>query len=72
MNGLADRYEKLFRMLLDSRKEGKANVTGVTFWGLHDGITWLTFFRRERSYPLLFDENLQPKKAYEAVLSASI
>lgn len=67
MDALAERYAQLFRILLGNKKEGKANVTGVTFWGLHDGITWLTFFRKERSYPLLFDENLQPKKAYEAV-----
>ncbi len=67
MDALAERYGQLFRIFVDNKKEGKANVTGVTFWGLHDGITWLTFFRKERSYPLLFDEKLQPKKAYEAV-----
>lgn len=70
MDALAKRYEQLFRIFLESKKEGKADVTGVTFWGLHDGITWLTFFRKEKSYPLLFDEKIQPKKAYEAVLHA--
>ncbi|MCI8286448.1 MAG: endo-1,4-beta-xylanase [Lachnospiraceae bacterium] len=71
MDALAERYEQLFRLFLDNKKEGKANVTGVTFWGLHDDITWLTFFRREKSYPLLFDGNLQPKKAYAAVVHAA-
>ena len=34
-------------------------------------MSWLSAFRKERSYPLLFDGKLRPKKAYYAVLEAA-
>lgn len=52
------------------KKEKIADVSGVTFWGLQDDMSWLTGFRGARSYPLLFDGQLKPKKAYDAVLKA--
>ena len=50
---LADRYEEVFRILLRHRK----SVERVTFWGLHDGISWKNDFpvRGRTNYPLLFD-----------------
>ncbi len=63
---LADRYEELFRILLRYRK----SVERVTFWGLHDGISWKNDFpvRGRTNYPLLFDRELQPKPAYHRVM----
>ena len=63
---LADRYEELFRILLRYRK----SVERVTFWGLHDGISWKNDFpvRGRTNYPLLFDRELQPKPAYNRVM----
>ena len=68
MHRLALRYQEFFRILTEAKKTGKANVTGVTFWCLQDEESWLSGFRKERSYPLLFHKNYKPKEAYEAVL----
>ena len=63
---LADRYEELFRILLRYRK----SVERVTFWGLHDGISWKNDFpvRGRTNYPLLFDRDMKPKPAYHRVM----
>jgi endo-1,4-beta-xylanase len=63
---LADRYETLFRILMRHR----AHVERVSFWGLHDGISWKNDFpvRGRTNYPLLFDRALQPKPAYARLM----
>ena len=63
---LADRYEALFRILLRYRK----SVERVTFWGLHDGISWKNDFpvRGRTNYPLLFDRDMKPKPAYHRLM----
>lgn len=68
MHALALRYRDIFRILLEAKKSGRANVTGVTFWCLQDEESWLNGFRKQRTYPLLFHHNYQPKEAYDAVL----
>ena len=70
MQMLAERYGKLFRILLKAKKEGLANVTSVTFWGMKDDESWLSGFRKEKSYPMLFDDNYREKAAYHAVIKA--
>ena len=42
----------------------------ITFWGLHDGVSWLNWLMEPGLSPLLFDENLEPKPAYFAVRDA--
>jgi endo-1,4-beta-xylanase len=45
--------------------------TGVTFWNLQDGKSWLNdLFRRSDLAPTLFDAELQPKRAFFAVRAA--
>jgi endo-1,4-beta-xylanase len=63
---LADRYEQLFRILLKYRN----SVERVTFWGLHDGISWKNNFpvRGRTNYPLLFDRAMKPKPAYDRLM----
>jgi endo-1,4-beta-xylanase len=63
---LADRYEQIFRILLRHR----ASVARVTFWGLHDGISWKNDFpiRGRTNYPLLFDRGLERKPAYDRLI----
>ncbi|MCQ2526431.1 MAG: endo-1,4-beta-xylanase [Lachnospiraceae bacterium] len=68
MHALAERYKALFEVLVNARKEGKANLTAVTFWNLLDETSWLTGFRRETSYPLLFHKEGEKKEAYFKVL----
>lgn len=63
---LADRYAHLFGLFLRHRDA----LARVTLWGVHDGLSWKNGYPvPERSnYPLLFDRQLKPKRAYTAVL----
>ena len=62
-------YSDLFKLLL----KYKENITRVTFWGVHDGQSWLNGWpiRGRTNYPLLFDRSLKPKPAYDAVIAAA-
>lgn len=68
MKKLAERYKELFTILVEAKKSGKANITAVTFWNLLDENSWLSGFRKETSYPLLFHKNCEKKEAYYKVL----
>jgi endo-1,4-beta-xylanase len=59
---LAERYEQIFRILLRHRD----SLERVTFWGLHDGLSWKNNFpvRGRTNYPLLFDRELMRKPAW--------
>jgi endo-1,4-beta-xylanase len=63
----AEKYKGFFEVL--HRNADK--ITSVTFWGLDDGKTWLSGFpvRGRRDYPLLYDADLKPKKAYYSIKS---
>ena len=37
---------------------------------MKDDESWLTGFRKEKSYPMLFDDNYEEKAAYTAVVKA--
>ena len=64
---LADNYKTYFEVM----HKNADKITSVTFWGLHDGISWLNGFpvRGRSDYPLLFDREMKPKKAYYSVKS---
>ena len=70
MQKLAQLYGDYFAMLLKLKKEG-VGIEAVTFWGVTDQDSWLTGFRRETSYPLLFSREKQAKPAYDAVMAAA-
>ena len=72
MHALALRYKELFRIYLNAKKSGKANITSVTFWNLLDENSWLSGFRRETSYPLLFHGKCEAKEAYYEVLKDAV
>ncbi len=72
MKALGERYAEFFRILLNAKKEGAANITSVTFWNLLDENSWLTGFRRETSYPLLFHGKCEAKQAYYDVLETAL
>ena len=55
-----------YQMVFDVFRKYKKNITGVTFWNLSDKYTWLDG-RGRKNFPLLFDTNLKPKKAYYEV-----
>ncbi|MFH1009131.1 MAG: endo-1,4-beta-xylanase [Candidatus Latescibacterota bacterium] len=63
---LADQYARLFALFLKHRDK----ITRVSFWGLHDGRSWLNSWPSKRTnHPLLWDRALQPKPALSAVLA---
>jgi endo-1,4-beta-xylanase len=47
-------------------------VTMITFWGTHDGRSWLNDFpiKGRTNHPLLFDRDYKPKPAFDAVIKA--
>ena len=63
---LADQYAQLFALFLKHRDK----ISRVTFWGLHDGRSWLNYWPLKRTnHPLLWDRALQGKPALSAVLA---
>ncbi|MGI4863365.1 MAG: endo-1,4-beta-xylanase [Janthinobacterium lividum] len=64
----AAKYALFFKVF---REESQAKrLTGVTFWNVSDHHTWLDEYpvMGRKNHPLLFDEKLQPKQAYQAVV----
>ncbi len=61
-----DKYTMIFRVFRDYRKV----ITGVTFWNVSDKNSWLDNFpvRGRKNFPLLFDQNLKPKRAFLEVV----
>jgi endo-1,4-beta-xylanase len=63
----AEKYEMIFRVFRDYKNV----ITGITFWNISDRNSWLDNFpvKGRKNYPLLFDQNLKPKKAYWKVVN---
>jgi endo-1,4-beta-xylanase len=61
-----DQYAEVFKIFRKYRNV----ITGVTFWNISDKNTWLDHYpvTGRKNYPLLFDQNLQPKKAWFKVV----
>jgi endo-1,4-beta-xylanase len=61
---------EVYKMSFDLFRKYKNVVSGVTFWNIADRYSWLDNFpvRNRKDYPLLFDRNLKPKKAYWEVV----
>lgn len=60
----------VYKMCFDLFRKHKNAISGVTFWNISDRHSWLDNFpvRGRKDYPLLFDKDLKPKKAYAAVV----
>ncbi len=52
-------YYELVNRIITENAAGNTNVSGITFWGFTDHLSW----RRDRS-PVLFDKDLNKKYAY--------
>ncbi|WP_244526720.1 endo-1,4-beta-xylanase [Pseudozobellia thermophila] len=65
-NQLAERYADIFSLFAKHRDK----IDRVTFWGINDGASWLNGWpiKGRTNYPLLFDRNYRPKKAYESIM----
>lgn len=64
---LAKRYEDIFKIFLKHQDK----ISRVTFWGVQDGDSWLNNWpiKNRTNYPLLFNRNHQPKRAFDAVVN---
>ena len=61
-----ERYGAFFQVF----RRCSDQLSAVVFWGLSDPTSWLRTHPDGRDdWPLLFDENYEPKKAYRAVVA---
>ena len=67
---LSNRYQDIFKLF--SKHNDK--ISRVTFWGVSDGNSWLNNWpiKGRTNYPLLFDREYNPKKAYHDVLALKL
>jgi endo-1,4-beta-xylanase len=65
-----DKQAAHYKMLFDVFRKNRKKITNVTFWNVSDKSSWLDNFPvpGRKDYPLLFDQNYQPKKAYWSVV----
>ncbi len=64
-------YNLMYYTLCSSKNSG-INITGITFWGTIDTLSWLQFRSnvgggsktQQKQCPLLFDGNYEPKPAF--------
>lgn len=59
---LVDRYASLFRLF----QKHSDKISRVTFWGLHDGKSWLNNWpvRGRTNFPLIFDRGMKLKAGF--------
>ncbi len=64
------RQTEQYKMVFDIFRHNKKTITGITFWNISDKRTWLDGYPvpGRKNYPLLFDVNNKPKKAYWEVV----
>lgn len=62
-----EQYDMIFRVF----REYKDDLNAVTFWNISDKYSWLDHFPvpDRKDYPLLFDEDHEPKEAYYKVIN---
>ncbi len=63
---LANRYKELFEIFV----KNKDKIDRVTFWGIHDGMSWKNDYPvpNRTNYPLLYNRDFQPKLAKKSIL----
>lgn len=62
----AEYYYQLMKTIIAKKKAG-ANITGITIWGLYDGVSW-----RGNYSPLLFASGMNdPKASFYRVIDAA-
>jgi endo-1,4-beta-xylanase len=65
-NDIEQKQIERYKILFEVFRKHKDTITSITFWNLSDKSSWLDNFPvpKRKDYPLLFDQNLQPKKVY--------
>jgi endo-1,4-beta-xylanase len=64
------RQLQVYKMSFELFRKYRNAISSVTFWNISDRNSWLDNFpvRGRKDYPLLFDKDLKPKKAYREVV----
>ena len=62
---------EVYKTCFDLFRKHRNVISSVTFWNISDRHSWLDNFpvRGRKDYPLLFDKDLKPKKAYWEVVN---
>lgn len=62
-----------YKICFDLFRKYSKHISSVTFWNISDRSSWLDNFpvRGRKDYPLLFDKDLKPKKAFGEVVNFS-
>ena len=65
-----EKQVEVYKMCFELFRKYRHHISSVTFWNISDRHSWLDNFpvRGRKDYPLLFDKNLNPKKAYWEVV----
>jgi endo-1,4-beta-xylanase len=68
---MSQKQAQHYKMIFEVFRKHKSLISGITFWNLSDKSTWLDHFPIDgrKDFPLLFDQELKPKKAYYNVTS---
>ena len=66
---LSGKYYELFKLFVKHSDK----ISRVTFWGVHDKYSWHNYWPIlcRVDYPLLFDRECRPKRAFDAVVKAA-
>ncbi|MEO6733407.1 MAG: endo-1,4-beta-xylanase [Ferruginibacter sp.] len=61
----------VYKMCFELFRKYRQHISNVTFWNISDRNSWLDNFpvRNRKDYPLLFDKDLKPKKAFWEVVN---
>ena len=62
---------EVYKMCFELFRKYRSSISSVTFWNISDRSSWLDNFpvRGRKDYPLLFDRELKPKKAFREVVN---
>ena len=62
---LAERQRQRFSDIVRVYRELPSHLqAGITIWGIGDGDSWIRYFFNRLDWPLLFDEDYEPKPAF--------
>lgn len=59
-----EQADLLGNIVLNYNKIPEQYQYGITFWGISDKNSWIRSFYNKEDYPLLYDDNYQPKPCY--------
>ncbi len=64
------RQAEVYKTCFAVFRKYRQSITGITFWNISDRSSWLDNFpvRGRKDYPLLFDREFKPKKAFWEVV----